>query len=161
MTKAVGFESHNHDTCIARTMRAVEARCADRKLQLTPVRRRVMEILLEHHRAMGAYDILEVLRAEGLGSQPPVAYRALEFLRTHGFVHRVERLNGFIACVHPEADHDPAFLICSACHAVAETEAQAISGAMAQAGNAAGFEVSQMVVEAEGLCPDCRSGAKA
>ncbi len=47
---------------------------------MTPVRRRVLEILLEKHRAMGAYDVLDRLAAEGFGNQPPVAYRALDFL---------------------------------------------------------------------------------
>ena len=75
----------------------------------TPVRRRALEILLKEHRALGAYEVLDGLREPGFGSQPPVAYRALEFLVTHGFAHRVERLNAFIACAHPGKAHAPAF----------------------------------------------------
>jgi Fur family zinc uptake transcriptional regulator len=41
---------------------------------------KTLEILLQDHRALGAYDILDRLRAAGFGSQPPVAYRALDFL---------------------------------------------------------------------------------
>jgi Fur family zinc uptake transcriptional regulator len=119
----------------------------------------VAEILLAEHRAMGAYEILDVLRGEGLGSQPPVAYRALDFLTTHGFVHKVERLNAFVACTHPGAEHSPAFLICRSCNKVAEAEAPATDGQLGKAAAAVGFQIEQAVVEVEGLCPDCTDGA--
>jgi Fur family zinc uptake transcriptional regulator len=151
-----GFASHDHGTCISAAMAAADAACADRNLQLTPVRRRVLEILLEGHAAMGAYDVLARLSAEGLGSKPPVAYRALGFLVDHGFVHRIERLNAFIACAHPGARHDPAFMICRACGTVAEAAATAV---MAQPAAQSGFQVEQTVIEAEGLCPSCQPKA--
>lgn len=154
----IGFESHDHRHCIAEGVSAAEARCAEDGLQFTPVRRRVLEILLEQHRAMGAYDILEVLRAEGLGSQPPVAYRALDFLVSHGFAHRIERLNAFTACAYPGADHAPAFLICRLCRTVAEASA-APRAQLDKAAAEAGFLIERAVIEAEGLCPDCRNAA--
>ncbi len=43
---AIGFDAHNHARCIADTLRAADGLCADRGLQFTPVRRRVLEILL-------------------------------------------------------------------------------------------------------------------
>jgi len=150
MTSPLGFAAHDHASCIASAMAQVEAACAARKLQLTPVRRRALELLLEHHAAMGAYDLLDRFAAEGLGSKPPVAYRALNFLVEHGFAHRVERLNAYVACVHPGQDHAPAFLICRGCGSVAEAEARApIDGA-------SGFAVESTVVEAEGRCPGCQ-----
>ncbi|MDM7256178.1 MAG: transcriptional repressor, partial [Paracoccus sp. (in: a-proteobacteria)] len=79
---------------------AVAERLEGQGLRLTAVRRRVLEILLENHKAMGAYEILDRLAAEGFGKQPPVAYRALDFLVEHGLVHRVQRLNAFAACLH-------------------------------------------------------------
>lgn len=109
---AFGFESHDHHHCIADALRAADALCAERKLQFTPVRRPVLEILLQDHRALGAYDILAVLSRNGLGSQPPVVYRALAFLVKHGLAHRVEQLNAYSACVHINRDHTPAFLVC-------------------------------------------------
>ncbi len=154
----IGFESHDHRHCIAEGVSAAEARCAEEGLQFTPVRRRVLEILLEQHRAMGAYDILEVLRAEGLGSQPPVAYRALDFLVSHGFAHRIERLNAFTACAYPGADHAPAFLICRLCRTVAEASA-APRAQLDKAAAEAGFLIERAVIEADGLCPDCRNAA--
>ncbi len=136
-------------------MGAAEARCAAEKIRFTPVRRKVLEILLQEHRAMGAYDILDRLREDGFGSQPPVAYRALDFLVAHGFVHKIERLNAFIACAHPGAAHAPAFMICRVCDAVAETQAAMPAGALGAAARAAGFRIERTVVEAEGVCPAC------
>jgi len=154
---AWGFEKHDHTHCIADGVEAVATACQARGLQLTPVRRRVQEILLSEHRAMGAYEILDTLRAEGLGSQPPVVYRALDFLVKHGFAHKVERLNAFTACNHPGESHTPAFLICRQCGAVVEAAAEPAKGALGAAADQVGFEIEQTVVEAEGLCPACRN----
>lgn len=151
-----GFDTHNHAACMHDAMCSAESVCAAAQLNLTPVRRRVLEILLESHAALGAYDVLARLNAEGLGSKPPVAYRALGFLVDNGFAHRIEGLNAFIACAHPGADHAPAFLICRGCHTVAETRATApLDLAAAQAG----FAIEQTVVEAQGLCPACQASA--
>ncbi len=51
---------------------------------------------------MTAYELLDRLRAAGLGGQPPVAYRALDFLVGNGFAHRIERLGAFVACTRAE-----------------------------------------------------------
>ncbi|MFN3662879.1 transcriptional repressor [Yoonia sp.] len=153
------FARHDHANCISAALAAADAACAARKVKLSPVRRRVLEILLESHAALGAYDVLARLDAEGLGSKPPVAYRALSFLVDQGFVHRIERLNAFIACAHPGATHDPAFMICRKCGTVAE--AQASSRSLARAAAANGFQLEQTVIEAEGLCPACQSSAAA
>ena len=149
----------DHDACIAAAIDRVEARCRVAGLQLTPVRRRVLEILLEEHRALGAYDILDRLRAEGLGSQPPVAYRALDFLMKHGFVHRIETLNAFVACTDATPGHAPAFLICRQCRRVIEAPAEAAGGQLRRAAEGAGFAIETAVREAEGLCADCRGAA--
>lgn len=117
------------------------------------MRRRALEILLEGHRPMGAYDVLARLDADGFGSKPPVAYRALGFLVDHGLAHRIERLNAFVACPHPDGSgHAPAFLICRGCHTVAEVPAAL--GALPE-----GFRVEKTTVEIEGLCVSCAEEA--
>ena len=155
----IGFKTHDHHVCIETALAQAVARCRDAGLNLTPVRRRVLEILLARHRAMGAYDILDHLREEGLGSQPPVVYRALDFLVRNGFAHRIECLNAFIACAHPGTTHAPAFLICRGCDAVAEAGPEPARAAIARAAEQAGFAIERSVIEAEGLCPACRTGA--
>ena len=115
----------------------------------------MLEILLTEHRALGAYEILDQLRADGFKSQPPVAYRALDFLVQHGFAHKVERLNAFIACNTPEKQHTPTFLICRVCNAVAETHPELSRGALGRTAKDVGFIIEQAVVEVEGVCPNC------
>lgn len=160
-TKA--FEHHDHGDCVAAAVSAAEAVCEQHNLRLTPVRRRVLEILAEEHRALGAYDILERLRTEGQAAHPPVAYRALDFLVEHGFAHRIERLNAFIACGHPgpgsDSPHRPAFLICRSCQSVAEAHVPPADGSLGEQAAALGFRIERTVIEAEGLCPGC-AGSK-
>lgn len=149
------FEPHDHHRCQSSALERAEALCAQRGVRLTPVRRRTLEILLERHGAMGAYEVLERLAADGYGHQPPVAYRALEFLVDQGLAHRIRRINAFAACAHPGEDHHAAFLICRSCNAIAELPAGALREALEQAAGAAGFRIERTSLEAAGLCPDC------
>lgn len=153
----IGFEHHDHAACVADALQTAETCCAERKVQLTPVRRRTLEILLQEHRALGAYDILGQLAEEGLGSQPPVAYRALDFLQSQGFVHKIERLNAWFACTHSGQSHSPIFLICRNCNQVVESTLP--GEGLRQAAKDAGFQIETTVVEAEGLCPTCQEAA--
>ncbi|MEY2956851.1 MAG: hypothetical protein RL123_1579, partial [Pseudomonadota bacterium] len=41
-----GFETHDHGRCIVEAIAAAERHCAETRAQLTPIRRRVLEILL-------------------------------------------------------------------------------------------------------------------
>lgn len=152
------FAAHDHRACVTGAIAAAEAVCAARGVQFTPVRRRVLEILLESHGAMGAYDVLARLDAEGLGKQPPIAYRALSFLVDQGLAHRIEKLNAFVACSHPGGAHAPAFMICRGCGTVAEAVAE-VGGPLGDTAAQAGFRIERTVVEAEGLCPACQVAA--
>lgn len=151
----LGFAKHDHHRCVSEALAAADARCAEEGLNLTPVRRKVLEFLLAKHRALGAYAILDLLREAGFKSQPPVAYRALEFLTEHGLVHKIERLNAFVACAHPAEEHSPAFMICRVCEAVAEAQSAPEKEPLGDAASAAGFRIERTVVEAEGICPEC------
>jgi len=160
-SEALGFAQHDHTTCVAEGMAQAEICCAEKGLRFTSVRRKALEILLQEHRALGAYEVLDRLRDSGFGSQPPVAYRALEFLVANGFAHKIERLNAFIACANPGEAHFPAFMICRNCDSVAETHSMPARGSLGEAAKAAGFQIERTVVEAEGLCPNCVDQASA
>lgn len=155
----VGFDQHNHADCINTAVAAAESHCASNGLRFTPVRHKALEILLQEHRALGAYEMLDRLRDAGFGSQPPVAYRALEFLVANGFAHKIERLNAFVACAHPGANHSPAFMICRACDSVAEAQSAPARDSLGDAARAAGFQIERTLVEAVGLCPTCAEKA--
>lgn len=153
---AAAFADHDHATCAAEALERAERLCGETGARLTPVRRRVLELLLEQHRAMGAYEVLDRLAEEGFGHQPPVAYRALDFLTAQGLAHRIRRLNAFAACNYPGEAHAPLFLICEECDAVAEAPGTGVRSALDAAAADTGFTVSGATLEAYGLCPACR-----
>ena len=152
----LAFREHEHARCVQTTLARAEALLAVDGARLTPVRRRTLEILLEAHAALGAYEVLERLAADGFGKQPPVVYRALDFLVDHGLAHRIRRINAFAACMHPGAAHQPVFLICRGCKAVAEAPAGGLRQALETAAGDVGFAVERASIEASGLCPLCR-----
>lgn len=156
---AAAFQRHDHDNCSGPVLDRAEALSAKAGIRMTPVRRRTLEILLEEHRALGAYEVLERLARDGFGSQPPVAYRALDFLVENGFAHRIRRLNAFTACMQPGEAHAPAFFICDTCGTVAEAPEEEVRGALDAAAGRLGFRISRVNVEVLGTCPTCAAEA--
>src|SRR5579863_9064435 len=109
---------HDHGSCASTAIAHAEALCAARAQRLTPMRRHVLEALLASHRPLGAYEIMERLADDGRPA-PITVYRALDFLRDNGLVHRIESRNAFVACVHSHPSAEPVvFLICERCGAV-------------------------------------------
>lgn len=157
----LGFEAHDHALCVSSALDSAEETCREAGLRFTPVRRKVLELLLREHKALGAYAILDMLRDAGFGSQPPVAYRALDFLTEHGFAHKIQRLNAFVACSHPGKAHVPAFMICRVCASVAEARSALSSSALDDVARASGFHIERTVLEAEGVCPSCADAPRA
>lgn len=150
---------HDHGACMAETLKAAERLASARGEALTPLRRRVLEILLESHRPMGAYDILGGLARAGAKPAPPTVYRALEFLTARCLAHRIDSLNAFAACFAPGKAHRSHFFLCRACGRAAEIHNAALDEALARAAAHASFEAERETVEISGLCADCRRTA--
>ncbi len=145
----LAFSEHDHKYCRASILRQVEDICQKQGLRLTDMRKRVLEMLLKNHTALGAYDLLAQLGREGEAVQPPTVYRALAFLTENGFAHKVERLNAYVACHFPDKVHNPGFLICRCCKAVGET--CVVKSPLADQG----FDIENEIMEAEGVCENC------
>lgn len=148
---------HDHARCSADAMAHAEALCAQRGERLTPMRRRVLEILAASHKPLGAYEIIERAGEAGPRPAPITIYRALDFLRQNALVHRIESRNAFFACVrNHRSDALVAFLICESCGAVGEASAAAASQPLAAAARSAGFTPNLSVIEMTGTCSHCR-----
>ena len=132
-----------------------EKLCHDRGVRLTRQRRKVLEILCAQGRPMGAYEVLEELSAVIPGAKPPTVYRALDFLLAQGLAHKLESLNAFIGCTHPEHPHDSQFLICCDCGEVAELEDPQVERSLGKALEECGFQAEGQVVEVTGHCARC------
>ena len=136
-------------------MKNIEEYCKAKNLKLTPVRQKVFQLLVKEKSGLGAYRILDLLREAGFNSQPPVAYRALDFLVEHGFVHKIESQNSFVACSDPGEHHSPIFMICKKCDSVSEATVSVPASDLSEALMATGFQVEQTIIEAEGVCITC------
>ena len=147
---------HDHAHCLEDALDRAATVCRSRGARLTPLRRRVLELVWSGHKPLGAYEILDVLKGERGGAAPPTVYRALDFLRRQGLVHRIESRNSFIGCPEPEAPHAVQFLICSDCGLAAELSDKGIDDAIRKGAAKAGFAVGRRTVEIEGVCPNCR-----
>jgi Fur family transcriptional regulator, zinc uptake regulator len=151
--------NHDHDLCASDAISHAEAICAERNERLTAMRRRVLEALLASHAPLGAYELIDRLSARGARLAPVTIYRALDFLREQGLVHRIESRNAFIACVHNHAGGDPVvFLICEKCGAVGEAASAAVADTIKTASRAAGFMPKTQVIEISGVCAHCKAG---
>jgi Fur family zinc uptake transcriptional regulator len=151
---------HDHSHCVNHALAEAEAICARQGLRLTALRKRVLELVWQSHKPLGAYDILAVLSEEdGRRAAPPTVYRALDFLLENGLVHRISSLNAFVGCSHPEHAHQGQFFICRDCHAAIELENPAISEAISQCAASVGFVVDTQTVEVVGQCSGCREQA--
>ena len=162
---------HDHQRCTADALAHAETLCAQRAQRLTPIRRQVLEVLLESHKPLGAYEIMDRAASGGgrpapIGGKPapsgtrpaPITiYRALDFLRDNGLVHRIENRNAFVACVNNHATGDPVvFLICDHCGAVGEAASAGVADQLKLAARAAGFTPKAPVIEIGGVCAHCR-----
>ncbi len=137
---------------------AVEHACTERGLRLTPIRARVLQLIAQAGKPIKAYELLDLVRAsKGVGADaPPTVYRALDFLMANGFVHKLESVNAFVACHHPNsAAHSVPFLICHRCHSAVELEDRAVVDQLEARAKALGFVPQAQTLEVHGLCARC------
>ena len=151
------MDGHAPDAIETRLARAEQV-CTRRGAKLTDIRRNVLRLILEAHEPVGAYTLLDGLRARHGAGKPPTIYRALDFLVAQGLVHRVERLNAFVGCQDDTGTphrHAAQFLICRVCGQVTEIEDASAEASVLAAAGAAGFRAERVVVEVEGVCAGC------
>lgn len=83
------------------------------KLAIHP-KKMVLAALRKSGQPLGAYDILERLKPQGVQGAT-VVYRALEALIKEGAVHKIQALNSFVAC-DCTAEHEHRLSVLTVCH---------------------------------------------
>ncbi len=136
-------------------MERAERLCRARGARLTSQRRRVLQLVCNAGRPLGAYEILDLMRSQAKTPAPPAVYRALDFLVQQRLVHKLESLHAFIGCIHPESPHSSQFLICADCGEVNELHDDSVARILQSAEQANGFETKRRVVELIGTCAQC------
>jgi Fur family zinc uptake transcriptional regulator len=133
--------------------------CAARGSRLTDIRRGVLGLVLRSPGPVGAYALLDQLKTQRPNAAPVTVYRALDFLIENGLIHKVERLNAFVACTghgdNGHHEHAVQFLICRRCGTVAEMDDRGIAAAVSHAAGQTGFRPAHATIEVEGTCGAC------
>lgn len=117
----------------------------------------VLNVLANSPKIMTAYEILNQLQPHGVNA-PLTVYRALDALLAQGKVHRIESVNGFIACntCHHEP-HASCFILCSNCNASEELTDSRISIVINELCENLSFSLSKQTIEISGLCKACKN----
>jgi Fur family zinc uptake transcriptional regulator len=150
------FQHHDHHHCQNAALSAAEAICTKRGSRLTDQRRRVLELVWESHRPIKAYDLLKKLSEDTGRLQPPTIYRALDFLREHGLIHKIDSLNAYTGCRHPDAGHDCFFIICRDCGNADECCSPELKSSITDTAAGHEFSIESITLEISGQCNSCR-----
>jgi len=118
----------------------------------------VYHLLCQADRPLSAYNILDALRDKGIRA-PLQVYRALAKLVERGAVHRIESVNGFVACqLHDCGCSEVSiFMLCTQCGRADEFTDASIDKILQALGDDRKFQTAHKVIEITGLCADCRS----
>lgn len=149
--------NHNHDVCRIKAVQTADRLCAERGVQLTTIRRQVLELIWGSHKAVKAYDLLDQMKPFQHSAKPATVYRALDFLLEQGLIHRVESLNAFIGCSCSEQQHEQLLLICVQCHEVEERPGVMVMEAVSKELSQAGFTAHRKAIEIQGICKLCNA----
>ncbi len=151
---------HKHQECLQSALKAAKQHCDNSGQRLTPLRKRVLELVWENHEPVKAYDILDKLKQDKSSSAPPTVYRALDFLQEQGLVHKIESLNAYVGCGKPDEIHSSQFLICYKCGSVAELDNSEIRKLLQINADKFGFRIDEEMIEIKGHCQECLDEGK-
>lgn len=148
--RVASARSHSHERCEG------HGEHLDR-VNLTPGRRAILDMLCAAGKPLGAYEMIDLLvDADGRRPAPISVYRALDYLVEHGLVHRLASRNAFMACASHHHGADPVvFLICDACGRVREFASPSVRADLDAISAEAGFRRRSQMLELLGVCADC------
>ncbi len=141
----------------ANVLKQAQSYCEEHKYRLTQPRLQVLKIIGTSTKPLGAYDILEELGKVIANPKPPTVYRAIEFWQQHGFIHRIESLNAYVACEAGHQHKGSQFMICDDCGAVIETHLCELPKPLKDSTAKNTFTPSRWNLEIHGVCAACDS----
>lgn len=145
-------------------------RCREGGIQITALRERVLDLVLQQSGVIKAYTVLSLMQEQSdTPVAPPTAYRALDFWVEQGVLHKVAAVNGYVLCSHAQHDcgsrcrhhadgaHHSAFiLVCTECGAVDEQSLSKEWLALQEAVAGGGFAIKEEHVVLTGICKSCQ-----
>ena len=149
---------HTHESCVARLNSHV-AKIVDKSGKKFGANQLfVLDALIQDHKAISAYEIVERIAKTDRRLQPVQVYRALDGLLKLGLVHRLQSKNAYVVCSSIDECRAPQLFYCSSCERVAEISGGALPQHIARLAQENNFQLEHGLVELIGHCPEC-SGA--
>lgn len=145
------------NTNIQKSLIQIKKLCEKRNVRLTSQRLAVLQLICQCNKSISAYDLLHLLqKSSSPHAKPSTIYRALNFLLAQGFIHRIESTNRFMLCRYFfKFSHNFVFFICNRCKKVTEQTTKDIEEILQNMAKITGFIMSNNIIEAHGLCPNC------
>jgi len=145
----------SHKSCIKDALIEAKNICEQRGVKLTKLRETVLKLIWKNHNYVKAYDLLEDLKKIDSSAKPPTIYRSLEFLMENGFIHKIQSLNAFVGCSHPNEHNECYFLICKECQNIEECHSENINEFVQFTSSNNNFSANKVTLEISGICQEC------
>lgn len=162
-------ENYIYAACKARRKLVHECNGVTMKRTVAPVQRdrcglrendrRVLDVLEAAEGPLRAYELLDLLRCEGING-PPTVYRALARLTQSGLVHRIESMNAYIACRAPCSSSPPVLVICDHCGSTEELHEDIVVARLRRRARTLGIELDRIYLELRGRCARCGTASE-
>jgi Fur family zinc uptake transcriptional regulator len=137
---------------------AARVQCEQRGARFTPMRARVLELLLQGNRFVTAYEILDSMLETHPRANPATVYRILGFLMENALAQRLATVNGYVARTGALENDYRAFAICGRCSRVSELEANGVRDLLAALVASVDCALDDGGAEIRVVCRDCRKG---
>jgi Fur family zinc uptake transcriptional regulator len=132
-------------------LRRADDLCRENNLRLTPIRERVYRELVQSGGPVGAYDLVDRLSSDKKRLAPVTIYRALDFLRDAGLVHRLATQNSYVVSHgQPDLNAMKVMFVDAKTGETVEIHSAEVAEAVKKAAEQAGFKALSPFVEVEG-----------
>lgn len=142
------------------TINVLEKITQDTDLNITHIRKYVLDILLSEKKPMTAYEILDKLKVLRPNAEPPTVYRALTYLVDKKLAHRIESSNQYVCCSHLnefKIKYHGLLFICHNCNQAFEYLEDSVKKFIDALSKKHGFLIDDTLIEIKGVCPACVS----
>lgn len=129
--------------------------CDKNNLRLTEQRKKVFGIICQSKKPIKAYDLLEEFKKIEPNAKPTTIYRNLSFLLQNDFIHKINKINAYLPCSHPNECHECYFLFCLKCNQITECCSEKIQNMIQEKAEKQKFVPKKISLEIEGICEDC------
>ena len=149
--------SENHQLFALQDLRG---KLYERGYKMTPQRKQILQIFVEHPEHLSAEDVYGILREQDSEIGLATVYRALDLLSELGILVKIDFGDGCARYELNTADpniHHHHHLICVKCKKVIEFEDDLLDNLEATISKKSGFQILNHEVKFFGYCKDCQT----